>query len=111
MTNNMFERLKAIKNRLLLPYRIIKNGIPSRKIMGYCHPTTQINYPVYGLCKECYFYEYTRIQPWAKFIIAPNGGKVIWKKYSGGGINLMVVTGNHKPTVGVPHFFFRIYSH
>lgn len=80
-------------------------GVPPRKRMGYCHSTCQINYPVYGLCKECFFYEYTRIQPWTKFIIAPGGGKVIWKKYSGGGINLTVITGNHCPTVGVPQFF------
>lgn len=55
MKNNLIERLKALKNRLMLPYRIIKSGIPSRKILGYCHPTAQINYPVYGLCKEYYF--------------------------------------------------------
>lgn len=91
--------------RLQKVFCIVMSGVPLRKRMGYCHPTCQINYPVYGLCKECFFHEYTRIQPWTKFIIAPNGGKVIWKKYSGGGINLTVITGNHKPTVGVPQFF------
>lgn len=90
---------------MLRALRFIMSGFPSRKIMGYCHSTVQINYPVFGLCKECHFDEYTRIQPWTKFIIAPNGGKAIWKKYSGGGIGLTVITGNHRPTVGIPQFF------
>ena len=101
------ERIKAIKNRILWLYYQFRKGYPSRRIMGYCHSTVQINYPIYGLCKEVYFYEYTRMQPWTKFIIAPNGGKVIWKKYSGGGIALTVITGNHRPTVGVPQFFLE----
>ena len=101
----IFKYIRNLKNRFILPYNLIKRAIPSRKMMGYCHPTVQINYPVYGLCKSCYFYEYTRIQPWTRFIIAPNGGKAIWKKYSGGGIGLTVITGNHRPTVGVPQYF------
>lgn len=100
-STKLFRKFK----RLQKTFHIVMSGFTSRRRMGYCHPTVQINYPVFGLCKECHFDEYTRIQPWTKFIIAPNGGKVIWKKYSGGGINLTVITGNHKPTVGVPQFF------
>ena len=101
----MLDRIKNIIRSIRRTIWGLMSGYRSRKIMGYCHPTAQINYPVYGLCKELYFAEYTRIQPWTKFIIAPNGGKVYWKKYSGGGINLTVITGNHRPTVGVPQFF------
>lgn len=105
--NRLLEHIKNLKNRILRPYNLYKRGFPSRTLMGYCHPTVQINYPVYGLCKELYFHEYTRIQPRTKFIIAPGGGKAIWKKYSGGGIGLTVITGNHRPTVGVPQFFLE----
>lgn len=98
-------KLYITYKRLQKLYHILMGAVRPRKSMGYCHSTVQINYPVFGLCKECYFHEYTRIQPWTRFIVAPNGGKVIWKKYSGGGINLTVITGNHCPTVGVPQFF------
>lgn len=103
----IIEKLKGLKYECLKVYKMFLSGIPSRKMMGYCHHTVQINYPVWGVCKKCYFYEYTRIQANTKFIIAPNGGKVIWKKYSGGGNGLTVITGNHCPTVGVPQFFLE----
>lgn len=52
--------------------------------------------------KNVYMHEQTRIQGYSKIITYT--GKFIMKKYSGAAPGLTVITGNHTPTVGVPHF-------
>lgn len=49
-----------------------------------------------------YLEPYSRIQPGLRLISYT--GKLIVRKYSACGANLLVVTGNHTPTVGVPQF-------
>lgn len=51
---------------------------------------------------EVYLHPYSRLQGYHKII---NGtGKFVLKEYSGASLNLLVVTGNHTPTVGIPQF-------
>lgn len=51
---------------------------------------------------QVYIHDYARIQQ--QNIIYNYTGKFIMKEYSGASIGLLVITGNHKPTVGIPHF-------
>ena len=49
-----------------------------------------------------YLHPYSRLQGYHKII--NDTGKFIMKEYSGASANLLVVTGNHIPTVGIPQF-------
>lgn len=50
-----------------------------------------------------YIYPYARVQPGLRLISYT--GKFILKKFACCGANVMVITGNHVPTVGIPQFF------
>lgn len=52
--------------------------------------------------QNVFMHEQTRIQAFSKIITYT--GKFIMKKYSGAAPGLTVITGNHIPTVGIPHF-------
>lgn len=49
-----------------------------------------------------YLHPYSRLQ--GHHVIINDTGKFIMKEYSGASLNLVVVTGNHTPTVGIPQF-------
>lgn len=49
-----------------------------------------------------YLYEYTRLQ--GNHTILSYKAKFIMKKYSAAAVGLIVVTGNHVPTVGIPQY-------
>ncbi len=49
-----------------------------------------------------YLHPYSRLQGYHKII--NDTGMFIMKEYSGASANLLVVTGNHIPTVGIPQF-------
>lgn len=49
-----------------------------------------------------YLHPYSRLQGYHKII--NDTGKFIMKEYAGASANLLVVTGNHTPTVGIPQF-------
>lgn len=49
-----------------------------------------------------YLHPYSRLQ--GHHMIINDSGKFIMKEYSGASLNLIVVTGNHTPTVGIPQF-------
>ena len=51
--------------------------------------------------KNLYFYDSVKVRSGLKVIGVT--GKFIVKKYSAIAFNLTVITGNHKPTVGIPH--------
>ena len=50
--------------------------------------------------------DYSRLQ--GHHIIYNFTGKFIMKEYSGASIGLLVITGNHKPTVGIPQYMLGI---
>ncbi|MEY8611541.1 DapH/DapD/GlmU-related protein [Parabacteroides segnis] len=52
--------------------------------------------------QNVFMHDQTRIQGFSKIITYT--GKFIMKKYSGAAPGLTVITGNHIPTVGIPHF-------
>lgn len=56
--------------------------------------------------QNVFLYEKTRIQSGCKIITYT--GKFIMKKYSGASTDLTAITGNHKPTVGIPHYLLAI---
>ena len=49
-----------------------------------------------------YLYDYSRLQ--SRHTIYNYTGKFVLKEYSGVSVDLLVVTGNHKPTVGIPQY-------
>lgn len=49
-----------------------------------------------------YLYDYSRLQQ--QHTIYNYTGKFVMKEYSGASVGLLVVTGNHKPTVGIPQY-------
>ena len=49
-----------------------------------------------------YLHDYSRLQ--RHHTIYNDTGKFILKEYSGVSVDLLVVTGNHKPTVGIPQY-------
>lgn len=53
-----------------------------------------------------FLHDYTRIH--RQSIIYNYTGKFIMKEYSGASIELLVVTGNHRPTVGIPHYMLPL---
>ena len=56
--------------------------------------------------QNVFMHDQTRIQGFSKIITYT--GKFIMKKYSGAAPGLTVITGNHIPTVGIPHFMLPI---
>lgn len=52
--------------------------------------------------KQVFLHDYCRLQQ--RHIIYNYTGKFIMKEYSGASIDLLVVTGNHTPTVGIPQY-------
>lgn len=53
-----------------------------------------------------FLHDYSRLQ--RNHIIYNYTGRFVMKEYSGASIGLLVVTGNHKPTVGIPHYMLPL---
>lgn len=90
---NLFYRLpkRWIKKAIQLPYKLR---------LGFCGKDNDIHYPCHiGKPSNVFLYDYTLIQPNCRFII--HTAKVYIKKWSSLSSDCIVVTGNHKPTVGV----------
>jgi virginiamycin A acetyltransferase len=69
---------------------------------GMRHKTSIVRTPCYFDPQYVYLHEQTRLSNRTRVI--SSGGKFIMKKYSLAAVNLLVVTGNHTPTVGIPSF-------
>ena len=68
--------------------------------MGYCGKDNDVHYPCHlGTPSHVFLYDYTLIQPNCRFII--HTGNVYIRKWSSLSSYCIVITGNHKPTVGV----------
>lgn len=99
---NKFTPLRNLKKALeALYFQYIQSQ--NKKKFGYKADNSLIFMPIHiSNPKNVFMYEKTRIQGYAKIITYT--GKFIMKKYSGAAPGLTVVTGNHIPTVGIPHF-------
>lgn len=76
-------------------------------ILGYRGKEATIGYPsVITHSKLVFLHDYSRLQ--RNNVIYNHTGKFIMKEYSGASIGLLVVTGNHRPTVGIPHFMLPL---
>ena len=53
-----------------------------------------------------YLHDYSRLQQ--RHTIYNHTGKFVLKEYSGASVDLLVVTGNHKPTVGIPQYLLAL---
>lgn len=53
-----------------------------------------------------FLHDYARIQ--SQTVIYNYTGRFIMKEYSAASIELLVVTGNHRPTVGIPHYMLPL---
>lgn len=103
---------KQIKNKLpfIIRLRTIWNQLRFNymtpldlKKFGFRGKESHILLPAHiANTQNVYMYEQTRIQSYAKIITYT--GKFIMKKYSAAGSGLTVITGNHTPTVGIPHY-------
>ena len=102
---NKFTPLRNLKKALeALYFQYIQSQ--NKKKFGYKADNSLIFMPIHiSNPKNVFMYEKTRIQGYAKIITYT--GKFIMKKYSGAAPGLTVVTGNHIPTVGIPHFDLR----
>ena len=99
--------------RIVDKYRSLKNGISyaimetkwkDRSKYGLWDKTAMMYKPEdMSALKNLYLYPYSRVQPGLRLISYT--GKMIVKKYAACGANILVITGNHVPTVGIPHFF------
>lgn len=76
-----------------------------RKIYGECPKSVQLNSPLYITTpKNVFLEEYVRLQNNVSIINSATGILRI-KKYSAISAGTTIITGNHIPTVGIPHFF------
>lgn len=93
-------KLRTIKYSLIHTYnRYVK--IRDKSIYGYIGFNTQLHPPMtITNPKNCFFSEHSKIRE-GLFLINTTG-KFIVKKYTTISINCTVVTGNHRPTVGIP---------
>ena len=113
---NMNRLKKHIKNKL--PFIIRLKTIWNQLRFNYISPLNLENFGFRGKeshimlpahianAQNVYMYEQTRIQSNAKIITYT--GKFIMKKYSGAAPGLTVITGNHTPTVGIPHYLLPL---
>ncbi len=96
-------RLKTIWNQLRFNYMSPLN----LESFGFRGKESHIMLPAHiANAQNVYMYEQTRIQSNAKIITYT--GKFIMKKYSGAAPGLTVITGNHTPTVGIPHYLLPL---
>lgn len=84
---------------------ILKNGFVSKKELGEIGLNSTIDYPCYiGYEPNIYIENNVRLQSGVRIINSEKDGKIYIKKYTSGGFNLTIITGNHTPTVGIPQF-------
>lgn len=102
------KRVKLLISKILpfinivLIYRRIKSHYTLSPNLNYAE-TTQIGYPFMCTCpKNVYLGDQTRVNSGCKIIT--HSGRFVLKKYSAIGAGCTIITGNHIPTVGIPHF-------
>lgn len=91
--------MKRIAEFILKKYKIFREKKIKSKL-GKCGINNNIFHPILASKPQNIFLDdYTLIQPYCKFIIY--SGKFYLKKWSSLSCNCTIVTGNHRPTVGI----------
>lgn len=97
--------IKAV-NHLLYKSKLLNNYIKLKSLeqrLGEKGEGAYIGFPsIINNPSSVYLHPFTRLQGHHK--ILNHTGRFIMKKYSGASLNFTVVTGNHTPTVGIPHY-------
>lgn len=75
--------------------------VTKRSAYGYMSSNTIIEPPISWTNQSLVYLDTCKIR--RGMVLINNTGKFVVKKYSAIALNCTVVTGNHKPTVGVPH--------
>ena len=93
-----------VYNHIVWRYNNFINKIKIKRMhFGYFGEKVMFAFPsVISNPKQVFLHDYCRLQQ--RHIIYNYTGKFIMKEYSGASIDLLVVTGNHTPTVGIPQY-------
>ena len=102
--------INKVYNHLIWRYNRFLWKIKIKKLkFGYFGKKVIFGFPsVISNPKQVYLYDYCNLHQ--RHIIYNYTGKFIMKEYSVASIDLLVVTGNHTPTVGIP-FYSSAMSH
>lgn len=74
---------------------------------GYMGKGVQFAFPsTISNPSQVYLHDYSRLQ--SRHTIYNYTGKFVLKEYSGASVDLLVVTGNHTPTVGIPQYLLAL---
>ncbi len=99
--NYLKKKLALLKD--CVSFVVMETKWKDRSKYGYWDETAIMHKPVDNSALKNLFLEpYSRVQPGLRLISYT--GKFVVKKFAACGANLLVVTGNHTPTVGVPQF-------
>ena len=100
--------ISRVYNHIIWRYNsFIKRVKIKRMHFGYFGKGVMFSFPsVISNPKMVFLHDYSRLQQ--KHIIYNYTGKFVMKEYSGASIDLLVVTGNHTPTVGIPQYALAI---
>ena len=108
---NKIKQILRVPIGLYLYWKYVKKTfveIRNREKFGYIGKGVMLDPPLYFTDQtKVFLSDYTKLRQGFKLI--NNTGKFIVKKYSAIATNCTVVTGNHKPTVGVLHPFLGNY--
>lgn len=87
-----------------ISFVVMENKWRDRSKYGLWSETATMHKPVdLSALQNLYLYPYSRVQPGLRFI--SYSGKLILKPFAAIGADILVVTGNHTPTIGIPQFF------
>lgn len=87
-----------------ISFAIMETKWRDRSKYGLWDETATMMKPVdISALHNLYIHPYARVQPGLRLISYT--GKFIVKKFASCGANMLVITGNHVPTVGIPQFF------
>ena len=102
----IFKKIKA-KIKLFkecVSFVVMEVKWKDRSKYGLWSKTATMHKPVdMSALHNLYIYPYARVQPGLRLISYT--GKLIVKKYAVCSANVLAITGNHVPTVGIPQFF------
>lgn len=102
----VFKKINA-KIKLLkecISFVVMEVKWKDRSKYGLWDETATMHKPVdMSALHNLYIYPYARVQPGLRLISYT--GKLIVKKYAVCSANVLAITGNHVPTVGIPQFF------
>lgn len=97
---NIIATLKWVKSVL----SSIRHNHPPKSSLGYCGKNSSIFYPIsIGTPKNIYISENVRVQNNCSFVNSPTE-RIYIGKYTAIGTCSVLISGNHRSTVTIPHF-------